>query len=212
LVRGLEGFKAQGLGGAAGLKFIGISGDVLRPGVYEVPMGTPTSEVIFRHAGGLPDGKRLKAFAPSGPSGGYLPASMVDVRLDFKSMAAAGSMLGSGALVVCAEGTCMLDMALNAVRFFRNESCGKCVPCRVGSQKLVDILTGWTQGKSSPADDQLIEELTHALRATSICGLGQVVPAPIASVLKHFREEVEAHITRRECPSGVCFASVGSIA
>jgi len=121
-------------------------------------------------------------------------------------------MLGSGALVVCAEGTCMLDMALNAVRFFRNESCGKCVPCRVGSQKLVDILTGWTQGKSSPADDQLIEELTHALRATSICGLGQVVPAPIASVLKHFREEVEAHITRRECPSGVCFASVGSIA
>jgi len=212
LVRGLEGFKAQGLGGAAGLKFIGISGDVLRPGVYEVPMGTPTSEVIFRHAGGLPEGKRLKAFAPSGPSGGYLPASMVDVRLDFKSMAAAGSMLGSGALVVCAEGTCMLDMALNAVRFFRNESCGKCVPCRVGSQKLVDILTGWTQGKSSPADDQLIEELTHALRATSICGLGQVVPAPIASVLKHFREEVEAHITRRECPSGVCFASVGSIA
>ena len=212
LVRGLEGFKAQGLGGAAGLKFIGISGDVQRPGVYEVPMGIPTSEVIFRHAGGLPDGKRLKAFAPSGPSGGYLPASMVDVRLDFKSMAAAGSMLGSGALVVCAEGTCMLDMALNAVRFFRNESCGKCVPCRVGSQKLVDILTGWTQGKSSPADDQLIEELTHALRATSICGLGQVVPAPIASVLKHFREEVEAHITRRECPSGVCFASVGSIA
>ena len=212
LVRGLEGFKAQGLGGAAGLKFIGISGDVLRPGVYEVPMGTPTSEVIFRHAGGLPDGKRLKAFAPSGPSGGYLPASMVEVGLDFKSMAAAGSMLGSGALVVCAEGTCMLDMALNAVRFFRNESCGKCVPCRVGSQKLVDILTGWTQGKSSPADYQLIEELAHALRATSICGLGQVVPAPIASVLKHFREEVEAHITRRECPSGVCFASVGSIA
>ncbi len=212
LVRGLEWFKAQGLGGAAGLKFIGISGDVRRPGVYEVPMGTPTSEMIFRHAGGLPDGKRLKAFAPSGPSGGYLPASMVDVRLDFKSMTAAGSMLGSGALVVCAEGTCMLDMALNAVRFFRNESCGKCVPCRVGSQKLVDILTGWTQGKSSPADYQLIEELAHALRATSICGLGQVVPAPIASVLKHFREEVEAHIMRRECPSGACFASVGSIA
>src|SRR5712692_4654083 len=212
LVRGLEGFKAQGLGGAAGLKFIGISGDVLRPGVYEVPMGTPTSEVIFRHAGGLPDGKRLKAFAPSGPSGGYLPASMVDVGLDFKSMAAAGSMLGSGALVVCAEGTCMLDMALNAVRFFRNESCGKCVPCRVGSQKMVEILTGWTQGGTSPADYQLIEELAHALRATSICGLGQVVPAPIASVLKHFREEVEAHITRQECPSGVCFASVGSIA
>ena len=90
---------------------------------------------------------KLKAFAPSGPSSGYLPASMVDVRLDFKSLAAAGSMLGSGAIVVCAEGRCMLDMALNAVRFFRNESCGKCVPCRMGSQKMVDILTGWTQGK-----------------------------------------------------------------
>ncbi len=206
LARGVEWYKAQGLGGAAGLKFVGVSGHVRRPGVYEVPMGTPASELIFRHAGGLPDGKTLKAFAPSGPSSGYLPASMADVRLDFKSLAAAGSMLGSGAVVVCAEGTCMLDMALNAVKFFRNESCGKCVPCRVGSQKLVDMLTGWTQGQGSSADYALVEELSEALRLTSICGLGQVVPAPIASVLKHFREEVEGHVTRRECPSGVCFS------
>ncbi|MBI3670170.1 MAG: NAD(P)H-dependent oxidoreductase subunit E [Acidobacteria bacterium] len=206
LARGVEWYKAQGQGGAAGLKFIGVSGDVRRPGVYEVPMGTPASELIFHHAGGLPEGKKLKAFAPSGPSGGYLPASMADVRMDFKSLIEAGSMLGSGALVVCDDATCMLDMALNAVKFFRNESCGKCVPCRVGSQKMVDLLTGWTQGKGSPTDYALVEDLSDALALTSICGLGQVVPAPIASVLKHFREEVEAHLLRRECPAGVCFS------
>ena len=205
LMRGADWHKAQGLAGTAGLKFIGVSGDVVRPGVYEVPMGTPVSEVISRYAGGLPSGKKLKAFAPSGPSSGFLPAAMADVRLDFKSLADAGSMLGSGAIIVFAEGACMLDMALNATRFFRNESCGKCVPCRVGSQKLVDLLTGWTQGQGSSLDIALIEELSDALRLTSICGLGQVVPAPIASVMKHFREELDAHIVRRECPSRVCF-------
>jgi NADH:ubiquinone oxidoreductase subunit F (NADH-binding)/NADH:ubiquinone oxidoreductase subunit E len=210
LVRGAEWHKAQGLAGTAGLKFIGVSGDVVKPGVYEVPMGTPVSELIFRHAGGLPAGKKLKGFAPSGPSSGFLPASMTDVRLDFKSLADAGSMLGSGALVVFAEGTCVLDFALSATRFFRNESCGKCVPCRVGSQKLVDLLTGWTQGHGSPADVTLIEELSDALRLTSICGLGQVVPAPIASAMKHFRDEVEAHMTRRECVARVCFAGAQS--
>src|SRR6202030_1232580 len=111
LVRGVEWYKAQGLNGTAGLKFIGVSGDVVRPGVYEVPMGTPVSELISSYAGGLPSGKKLKAFAPSGPSSGFLPAAMADVRLDFKSLAAIGSMLGSGAIVVCAEGPCMLDMA-----------------------------------------------------------------------------------------------------
>src|SRR5277367_4868970 len=210
LLRGVDWYKAQGTGGCAGLKFIGVSGDVARPGVYEVPMGTPVSELIFRYAGGLPNGKKLKGFAPSGPSSGYLPASMADVRLDFKSLADAGSMLGSGALVVCAEDRCMLDMALNATRFFRNESCGKCVPCRVGSQKMVDLLTGWTMGEGASSDMSLIEELSEALRLTSICGLGQVVPAPISSVLKHFREEVEAHVSRRECPSRVCPCGVRS--
>lgn len=210
LMRGVDWYKAQGAGGSYGLKFIGVSGDVVRPGVYEVPMGTPVSELIFGEAGGVLGGKKLKAFAPSGPSSGYLPASMAGVKLDFKALAEAGSMLGSGALVVCAEGTCMLDMALNATKFFRNESCGKCVPCRVGSEKMVELLTGWTQGLGSAGDLALIDELSEALRLTSICGLGQVVPAPIASVLKHFREEVEAHITRRECPSGICFSGAPS--
>lgn len=204
LARGVEWFKAQGQGGAPGLKFVGISGEVKNPGVFEVPMGTPASELIFKHAGGLPDGKKLKAFAPSGPSSGYLPASMADVRLDFKSLAAVDSMLGSGAIVVCAEGTCMLDMALTSVKFFRNESCGKCVPCRVGSQKMVDILTGWTEGRGSQADMELLEELSHAMSLTSICGLGQVVPAPIGSVIRHFREEIDAHVLRKECPERVC--------
>jgi NADH:ubiquinone oxidoreductase subunit F (NADH-binding)/NADH:ubiquinone oxidoreductase subunit E len=210
LLRGVDWYKAQGVNGSYGLKFIGVSGDVVRPGVYEVAMGTPVSDLIFREAGGVLGGKKLKAFAPSGPSSGYLPASMAGVKLDFKALAEAGSMLGSGALVVCAEGTCMLDMALNATKFFRNESCGKCVPCRVGSEKMVDLLTGWTQGQGSAGDLGLIDELSEALRLTSICGLGQVVPAPIASVLKHFRDEVEAHISRRECPSGICFSGLPS--
>jgi formate dehydrogenase beta subunit len=204
LLRGIDWYRAQGQGGSSGLKFIGVSGDVVRPGVYEIPMGLPVSEVIFKYAGGIPHGRKLKAFAPSGPSSGFLPASMVDVRLDFKSLADAGSMLGSGALVVFADDRCMLDMALNTTQFFRNESCGKCVPCRVGSQKLVAMLSAWTQGKGLPSDLGLIDELSNALRLTSICGLGQVVPAPIASVLKHFREEVDSHLLHRRCPAGVC--------
>jgi formate dehydrogenase beta subunit len=207
LVRGVDWYKSQGTSGNAGLKFVGVSGDVVRPGVYEIPMGSPMSDLIFKYAGGISGGKKLKAFAPSGPSSGYLPASMVDVHLDFKSLADAGSMLGSGAVVVCAEPACMLDMALSATQFYRNESCGKCVPCRVGSQKMVDILAGWSQGKGSPGDMALVDELSQALRLTSICGLGQVVPAPIASVLKYFREEVEAHISRRHCPSGICHSA-----
>ena len=147
LVRGVEWFKAQGENGSAGMKFVGISGDVNRPGVFEVPMGTKYSELILDHAGGVLKGPGLLGFAPSGPSSGYLPASMVDLPLDWNALAAAGSMVGSGAIVVCAEGRCMLDMALNAVRFYRNESCGKCVPCRVGSQKMVEMLTGWTEGE-----------------------------------------------------------------
>ena len=205
LVKGVDWYKAQGQGpSAAGLKFVGISGDVRKPGVYEIPMGLPMSDVIYNLAGGIVDGKKLKAFAPSGPSSGYLPASDVNVRLDFKSLAAIDSMLGSGAIVVCAEGRCMLDMALNAVTFFRNESCGKCVPCRVGSNKMVDILNGWTHGKGTAADIAMIDDLTEALKMTSICGLGQFAHYPLTSVRKHFPEEIEEHVLRHRCPEGVC--------
>jgi NADH:ubiquinone oxidoreductase subunit F (NADH-binding) len=204
LARGLEWLKAQGRNGAVGVKFVGVSGDVRYPGVFEVPMGTSYRELIEQHAGGPLPGRTIKSYAPSGPAGGYLPASMLDLPLDWNAMTQAGATVGSGAIVVCDDRACMLDMALNAVRFFRNESCGKCVPCRTGSQKLVDILTGWTQGSRGPDDLALYEELSHALRLTSICGLGQVVPVPIASVMKHFSEEVEAHVRDRVCTAGVC--------
>lgn len=209
LARGVDWFAAQGASGLRGLKFVGVSGHVERPGVFEVPMGTAMREVVFKHAGGIRGGRSLKAFAPSGPSSGYLPASMVDVRLDFKALADAGSMLGSGAIVVCDDTTCMLDMALNAVRFYRNESCGKCVPCRVGSQKMTDLLVRWTQGSVSEpqyrADLALLDDLSQAMSQTSICGLGQIAPAPIQSVLKHFRAEIDAHVLHGQCPSGICF-------
>ena len=209
LARGVDWFKSAGQGGSRGLKFVGVSGHIAKPGIYEVPMGIPMRDVFFNHAGGIRGGRQLKAFAPSGPSSGYLPASMVDVRLDFKALAEAGSMLGSGAIVVCDDTTCMLDMALNAVRFYRNESCGKCVPCRVGSQKMADLLARWTQGGLSEAqyraDLALVDELCQAMSLTSICGLGQIVPAPVQSVLKHFRAEIDAHVLKGQCPSGICF-------
>jgi NADH:ubiquinone oxidoreductase subunit F (NADH-binding)/NADH:ubiquinone oxidoreductase subunit E len=211
LARGVEWFKSQGQGSSRGLKFVGVSGRVANPGIFEVPSGIPMREVLFKYAGGIRGGRSLKAFAPSGPSSGYLPASMVDVRLDFKALADAGSMLGSGAIVVCDDTTCMLDMALNAVRFYRNESCGKCVPCRVGSQKMVDLLARWTQSTVSEtqyrADLALLDELSLAMGLASICGLGQIVPAPIQSVLKHFRAEVDAHVLNGQCPSGICFTN-----
>ncbi len=204
LAHGLEWLKASGRNGSAGVKFVGVSGDVQRPGVFEVPMGTPYRELIEQMAGGVAEGRTFKAFAPSGPAGGYLPASMADLPLDWTAMTKAGATVGSGAIVVCDDRACMLDMALNSVRFFRNESCGKCVPCRVGSQKLAEMLGEWTRGRRGPADLALYEELSHAMRQASICGLGQVVPVPIASVLKHFRDEVESHANGR-CPAGVCF-------
>ena len=204
LLKGAEWFRAQGQAGGSGLKFVGISGHVRRPGVYEVPMGIRARDLIFDLAGGLRHGRTLKAWAPSGPSSGYLPASMVDVPLEWDALAKAGSMLGSGAVVVIGEGTCMLDMALNAVRFFRNESCGKCVPCRVGTQKLVELLTRVARGQARADDLAIIDDLDQALRMASICGLGQIAAKPLTSVITHFRDEIDDHFQRKHCPAGVC--------
>ena len=205
LMRGVDWFKAQGKNGAAGMKFVGISGDVNRPGIFEVPMGISYHDLLYNYSEGILDNRALLAFAPSGPSSGYLPASMTSLPLDWNAVAAAGSMVGSGAIVVVAEGRCMLDMALNAVRFYRNESCGKCVPCRMGSQKMVEMLTAWTEGRSQEGDLRLLDDLSSAMKLTSICGLGQIVPAPIQSVLKHFPDLVHEHVTNHRCPAGVCF-------
>jgi NADH:ubiquinone oxidoreductase subunit F (NADH-binding)/NADH:ubiquinone oxidoreductase subunit E len=204
LAKGVDWYKAQGVGGSAGLKFVGVSGDVNKPGVFLIPMGTPMRDVIYQHCEGMLGGANLKAFAPSGPSSGYLPASLVDTRIDFKPLAAVGSMMGSGAIVVYGEGRCMVDQALNATKFFRNESCGKCVPCRVGSQKMVDLITGWTRGKGTSADMDLIHELMEAMKLGSICGLGQFVHSPIASVMQHFSADLEMHIRDHVCPDRIC--------
>ncbi len=204
LLKGPDWVKAQGQNGGTGLKFVGISGHVVRPGVYEVPMGIRARDLIYDLAGGLRKGRALKGWAPSGPSSGYLPPSTIDLPLEWDALAKAGSMLGSGAVVVMSEGTCILDMALNAVRFFRNESCGKCVPCRVGTQKLVELLTRATRGQAGPDDLATIEDLDQAMRLASICGLGQIAAKPLTSVIQHFRDEVDEHLVRQRCPAGVC--------
>lgn len=204
LQRGAAWFKSQGRTNN-GLKYIGLSGHVERPGVYEVPLGLSVNEFISHYGGGMSAGKKLKAFSPGGASSGFLPASMVDIALDFQALAQVGSMLGSGAVVALAEGTCMLDAALNVVTFFRNESCGKCVPCRVGSDKLVQILARATHGQADTGEIDLIGELAETMQLTSICGLGQAAPLPITSVLKYFKDEVMLHLTEKRCPEGLCF-------
>jgi len=205
LQRGAEWFKSHGQHHAVGLKFLALSGHVQRPGVYEVPLGLPASRLIFGYGGGLPPGRRLKAFSPGGASSGFLPASLVDTPLEFQALASIGSMLGSGAVVAVADGVCMLDLALNVVRFFRQESCGKCVPCRTGSEKLVQILERISREGGTSSDLDTIQELAETMQLTSICGLGQAAPLPITSVVRHFSDEIERHVYQRQCPAGVCF-------
>ena len=187
LKKGAEWWKTQGARGHQGLKVMAVSGDVERPGVYEIPMGTTAAELI-QMAGGVKGTKRLKAFAPGGASSQFLPADKAGVEIDFASIQAAGSMLGSGALVAVAEGTDMLAVAANVTRFFRNESCGKCVPCRVGTEKVVDMLDKILTGKSDGKLREVLPGLEETLAQTSICGLGQVALNPLASVLRAWPE------------------------
>ncbi|MCE9634612.1 MAG: NAD(P)H-dependent oxidoreductase subunit E [Planctomycetes bacterium] len=186
VTEGAARWKSHGANGGTGWKFLSVSGHVARPGVVCVPMGTTMREVVDVHCGGMIDGRPMKAFSPGGASAPFLPASAADVPLTFEAMAKAGSMLGSGAPMVVAEGTDLLDLATNMVRFFRNESCGKCVPCRVGSQKAVELLDRVLDGSAGPSDLEILPALDETLRLTSICGLGQVVLNPVMSVLKHF--------------------------
>jgi NADH:ubiquinone oxidoreductase subunit F (NADH-binding) len=211
LLKGPEWFVSQGVNGSQGLKWIGVGGHVNKPGVFEVPMGTRYSEALAL-AGGVLGGRKLKAFAPSGPSFGFLPAAAVEAAMDFpqydkegkpaNEIAKVGGTVGSAAIVMFAEGTDMVDAALNFTKFYRNESCGKCVPCRVGSQKMVDIIAGIAAGTARDNDLEEIERLGETMVMTSICGLGQVVAKPIQSVLKHFRGEIEAMVDRKVTASG----------
>jgi NADH:ubiquinone oxidoreductase subunit F (NADH-binding)/NADH:ubiquinone oxidoreductase subunit E len=197
LSEGPAAWKAHGVNGATGWKFLSLCGHVERPGVYCVPMGTTLGDFVEQQGGGVSGNRRMKAFCPGGASAPFLPASAAATPLSFEAMQKAGSMLGSGAVVVVAEGTDMLELAANVVRFFRNESCGKCVPCRVGSQKAVDVLDAVLAGKGDAKSFASFPELDETLRLTSICGLGQVALNPVTSVLAHFPEDVLRHTSRR---------------
>ena len=204
LRRGAEWYRSQGRNGGIGPKILGISGDVNSPGVYEVPLGITIREFIDECGGGMLPGRELFAISPGGASSGFLPASMADTPLEFKALAEVGSMLGSGAVVAIGRGRCPLDLALSLVRFFKNESCGKCVPCRVGTEKLVAMMDGWRHGRGSDADLAVLDELAPAMADASICGLGQIAPAPLTSALKYWPDEIAAHFREQKCAAGVC--------
>jgi NADH:ubiquinone oxidoreductase subunit F (NADH-binding) len=220
-------YRGQGANGASGLRFVSVSGDVNNPGVFEVPFGLTVRDLIQNIAGGLRDGQSLKAIALSGPSSGYLPAhvkaetlppkfaqkrlppgatayDILDLPLDVTTVRdELGSMLGA-AFVVVGDSACMVDMALNTTQFFRNESCGKCVPCRLGSQKLAILLAGIASGKADGDALGPVSSLARTMIDTSICGLGMVASNPIAMLMKHFPDELNEHIEHRRCRSGVC--------
>ncbi|MFT3773395.1 MAG: NADH-ubiquinone oxidoreductase-F iron-sulfur binding region domain-containing protein [Minicystis sp.] len=194
LDQGADAWKARGVRGYAGLKLIALSGDVTHPGVYQVPMGTTIGELVAL-AGGVRDGKAVLAIAPGGASSNFLRGDALDAPLDFKAIAERGSMLGSGAVLIVAEGADIVDLGANVVAFFRNESCGKCVPCRVGSEKAVTILEQAVAGHGSKRHLALLPQLAETMTETSICGLGQVALSPFLSVMKAFPDEVRARFT-----------------
>jgi NADH:ubiquinone oxidoreductase subunit F (NADH-binding) len=189
LARGADWWQSQGVRGQRGLKFFSVSGDVCRPGVYEVSCGTSIAELIAL-AGGIPAGKTLKAVLPGGASSSFLPASAMNTPLTFEAIRDAGSMLGSGAVVAVSQGQDLFALAARIVRFFRNESCGKCVPCRIGTQRAVELLDAVSAGSAGKEQLSFLTELGQTLAATSLCGLGQVALNPILSMLKHFPGEV----------------------
>jgi len=191
LTEGGRAWRAHGVRGGSGWKFLSLCGHVERPGVYCVPMGTTVRELLEEHGGGMKGGLAPKAFSPGGASAPFLPASLLDTPLDFQPMTEAGSMLGSGAVLVVAEGTDMLDLGLNVTRFFRNESCGKCVPCRIGTEKAVVLLQRLLEGRRKDGDLRDLHDLEETLKLTSICGLGQAALGPALSVFRHFPEDAD---------------------
>lgn len=199
---GVDAFRSTGTPDAPGTKVFCLAGDVRNPGMVEVPLGTPLRTVVEELGGGSE--KRIKAVQIGGPSGGCLPASMLDVPLDYASMIEAGAMLGSGGLVVMDESTCMVDVARYFVDFMSRESCGKCTACREGTAHLARLLDRICEGDGQLEDLDLLESLSRHVRGGSICGLGQSAPNPLESTLRHFREEYVAHVKERRCPVGQC--------
>jgi bidirectional [NiFe] hydrogenase diaphorase subunit len=193
-----------GTGRSKGTKVFALAGRIRNTGLIEVPMGTPLRDIVFEIGGGIAEGRRFKALQTGGPSGGCIPEAHLAMPVDYESLAEVGSIMGSGGMIVMDESACMVDVARYFMEFCMSESCGKCVPCRVGTAQIHALLQRITRGAGSAADLAQLEELCLLVKGTSLCGLGQTAPNPVLSTLRHFRREYEAHIAERRCPAGAC--------
>lgn len=202
--RGADFYAAIGAGKSKGTKVFALAGSIRNTGLIEVPMGISLREIVYEIGGGIVDDRKFKAVQTGGPSGGCIPEEYLDMPVDYESLAEAGSIMGSGGMIVMDETSCMVDVARYFMDFCRTESCGKCVPCRVGTAQMYNMLTNISTGKGTMHDLQLLEELCDVLKHTSLCGLGQTSANPVLSTIRFFRDEYTAHIRDKKCPAGVC--------
>jgi NADP-reducing hydrogenase subunit HndC len=201
---GAETYAALGTGRSRGTNVFSLSGHVNRPGVYEVAFGTTLRDLIEKHGGGVPGGRAVKGVQTGGPGGGIVPASLLDSPLDYERLSEAGSAMGSGGIIVLDDTTCMAELARHFAAFSVEESCGKCTPCREGTRRMLDRLDAICAGRGRAGDLETLERLGRVMASASLCGLGQAAPGPLFSILRHFRTEIDAHVLRRECPTGRC--------
>ncbi|QIB26978.1 NADH-ubiquinone oxidoreductase-F iron-sulfur binding region domain-containing protein [Caloranaerobacter azorensis] len=204
LRKGAKWYSSIGTEDSKGTKVFALAGQINNTGLIEVPMGTTLRTIIYEIGGGIHDNKKFKAVQTGGPSGGCIPESLLDTKIDFKSLTDIGSMMGSGGMIIMDETDCMVDIARFYLQFAQDESCGKCVPCRIGTKRLLEILNKITSGKGEMEDLEILENLCYDIKDSSLCGLGQTAPNPILSTLKYFRDEYIAHIKDKTCPAGVC--------
>jgi len=204
ICKGAAWYAAMGTEKSKGTKVFALTGKIQNSGLIEVPMGIPLREVIYDIGGGIEGGRKLKAVQTGGPSGGCIPSSIIDTTLDYESLGKVGSIMGSGGMVVLDETDCMVNVAKYFLQFTQSESCGKCVPCRVGTKRLLEILTRITEGRGREGDIELLETLSSDVKTSSLCGLGQSAPNPVLSTIRYYRGEYEAHIYEKRCPAGVC--------
>ncbi len=205
---GADWYSQIGTEASKGTKIFSLVGKINNTGLVEVPMGITLREIIYDIGGGIPNGKRFKAVQTGGPSGGCIPESLIDLQVDFDKLTEAGSMMGSGGMIVMDESTCMVDLAKYFTRFLTEESCGKCVPCREGLDRMLDILIDITEGRGKEEDIDLLQELGEVIKETALCALGGTAPNPVLSTIRYFRDEYEAHIKDGRCPAGVCKALI----
>ena len=204
ILNGAEWFASMGTEKSKGTKVFAVGGNINNTGLVEIEMGTPLREVIYDIGGGIPDGKKFKAAQTGGPSGGCIPASLIDTPMTYDDLSAIGSMMGSGGLIVMDEDNCMVDIAKFFLGFTVDESCGKCPPCRIGTKRMLEILEKITDGRGELEDIDKLEKLAKNIKASALCGLGQTAPNPILSTLRYFRDEYIAHVVDKKCPAGVC--------